>query len=45
VPYDVVASLADEGYAEADIIELYPSVKPGTVDDARAFAEEVAAAA
>lgn len=45
VPFDVVAGLASEGYAEAEIIELYPSVKPGAVDDARAFAKDVAAAA
>jgi uncharacterized protein (DUF433 family)/DNA-binding transcriptional MerR regulator len=45
VPYDVVASLADDGYSEAEIIQLYPTVKPGTVADARDFAQEVAAAA
>jgi uncharacterized protein (DUF433 family) len=45
VPYDVVASLADDGYEEAQIIELYPSVKRGAIADAREFAEEVSAAA
>jgi uncharacterized protein (DUF433 family) len=45
VPYDVVASLADDGYTEAEIIEIYPSVRTGSVSDARDFAQEVAAAA
>ncbi len=45
VPYDVVAGLAEDGYHEAEIIELYPSVKEGTVADASAFAKEVAGAA
>ena len=45
VPYHVVAGLAEDGYTEAEIIELYPSVKPGTVADSRAFAQEVARAA
>lgn len=45
VPYDVVAGLAEDGYSDAEIVELYPSVKPGAVADARAFAEEVAATA
>jgi uncharacterized protein (DUF433 family) len=45
VPYDVVASLAADGYDEAEIIELYPTIKRGAVDDARAFAKDVAAAA
>jgi uncharacterized protein (DUF433 family)/DNA-binding transcriptional MerR regulator len=45
VPFDVVAGLADEGYSEAEIIELYPGVKPGTIADATSFAQDVAAAA
>ena len=45
VPYDVVAGLADEGYTEAEIIELYPSVKPESIADATAFAQDVAGAA
>jgi uncharacterized protein (DUF433 family)/DNA-binding transcriptional MerR regulator len=45
VPYDLVAGLADDGYDDAEIIEMYPSVKGVAVADARAFAEEVAAAA
>ena len=45
VPYDVVAGLADDGYSEAEIIELYPSVRAGSVSDAQTFAQEVARAA
>lgn len=45
VPYDIVASLAEDGYDEAEIIELYPSVAPGGIPDAREFAKDVASAA
>jgi uncharacterized protein (DUF433 family) len=45
VPYDLVAGLAEDGYDEAEIIEMYPSVKSDDVADAREFAKEVAAAA
>jgi uncharacterized protein (DUF433 family)/DNA-binding transcriptional MerR regulator len=45
VPYDVIAGLADDGYDEAEIIEMYPSVRGAAVADASAFAKEVAAAA
>ena len=45
VPFDVVAGLADEGYSEAEIIELYPSVKAVSIADAQSFAQDVAAAA
>jgi len=45
VPFDVVAGLADDGVPTAEIIELYPSVDPEAIDDAQAFAEQVAKAA
>jgi uncharacterized protein (DUF433 family) len=45
VPYDIVAGLAQEGYSGADIVELYPSVAAAAVEDAEAFAGEVAAMA
>jgi uncharacterized protein (DUF433 family) len=45
VPYDIVAGLAEDGYSGADIVELYPSVAAAAVDDAAAFAGDVAAAA
>jgi uncharacterized protein (DUF433 family) len=45
VPYDIVAGLAQEGYSGADIVELYPSVAIAAVEDAAAFAGDVAAAA
>jgi len=45
VPFDVVAGLADDGYSEAEIIELYPSVRSASIADARSFAQDVAAAA
>ena len=45
VPFDVVAGLVEDGYEEAEIIELYPSVKRGAVEDAHEFAKDVAAAA
>jgi uncharacterized protein (DUF433 family)/DNA-binding transcriptional MerR regulator len=45
VPYDVVASLVEDGYDEAEIVELYPSVRPEAVADAHAFAKDVASAA
>jgi uncharacterized protein (DUF433 family) len=44
VPFDVVATLADEGAAPAEIVELYPSVDPLGVPDAQDFARQVAAA-
>jgi uncharacterized protein (DUF433 family) len=45
VPFDVVAGLADDGYSDAEIIELYPSVRSASIADARSFAQDVAAAA
>lgn len=42
VPFDSVASLADEGAANAEIIELYPSVDPKGIPDAQQFALQVA---
>ncbi len=42
VPFDSVASLADEGAAGAEIIELYPSVNPRGIPDAQDFARHVA---
>ncbi len=45
VPFDVVAGLADEGYSDAEIIELYPHVRAASIEDARSFAQDVAAAA
>ena len=45
VPYDIVAGLAQEGYSGADIVALYPSVVAAAVEDAEAFAGDVAAAA
>lgn len=45
VPFDVVAGLADEGAAPAEIVAIYPSVDPAAVPDAQAFAEQVAAVA
>ena len=44
VPFDVVAGLADDGVPTAEIIEMYPSVDPDSIDDARDFAEQVAKA-
>lgn len=44
VPFDVVAGLADDGVPTAEIIEMYPSVDPDSIDDARDFAEQVARA-
>lgn len=45
VPFDVVAGFADEGVPAAEIIEMYPSVKPESVEDAQDFARQVAKAA
>jgi uncharacterized protein (DUF433 family)/DNA-binding transcriptional MerR regulator len=45
VPFDIVAGLAEDGVPAAEIVEMYPSVDPASVADARAFAEQVAKAA
>jgi uncharacterized protein (DUF433 family)/DNA-binding transcriptional MerR regulator len=45
VPYDVVASLTEDGYSEGDIIELYPSIQPGFVAGVDQFAQDVENAA
>lgn len=45
VPFDVVASLAEDGMQTAEIVQLYPSIDPDSVGDARDFAEQVATAA
>ncbi len=45
VPFDVVAGLAEDEVPTAEIIELYPSVDPESIGDARDFAEQVAKAA
>ncbi len=45
VPFDVVAGLAEEGYSDAEIIDLYPNVGTASIEDARSFAQDVAAAA
>jgi len=45
VPFDVVAGLAEDGVPAAEIVEMYPSVNPAGVDDAREFARQVAKAA
>lgn len=45
VPFDVVAGFADEGVPAAEIIEMYPSVQPESVEDAQDFARQVAKAA
>jgi uncharacterized protein (DUF433 family)/DNA-binding transcriptional MerR regulator len=45
VPFDVVAGFADEGVPAAEIIEMYPSVNPESVEDAQDFARQVAKAA
>ena len=45
VPFDVVASLADDGMSTAEIVELYPTVDPDSIGDARDFAQQVSRAA
>ncbi len=45
VPFHLVASLAAEGADAAEIIEIYPSVNPDGIDDAKDFAEQVQLAA
>lgn len=45
VPFDVVAGLAEDGVAAAQIVEMYPSVDPESVADAQAFAKQVSKAA
>jgi uncharacterized protein (DUF433 family)/DNA-binding transcriptional MerR regulator len=45
VPFDVVAGLAEEGVPAGEIVEMYPSVDPASVDDAQDFARQVAKAA
>lgn len=42
VPFDAVASLAEEGAEPAEIVELYPSVDPRAIPDACDFARHVA---
>lgn len=42
VPFDAVASLAEEGAEAAEIVEIYPSVDPRGIPDARDFAKHVA---
>jgi uncharacterized protein (DUF433 family) len=44
VPFDVVASLAEDGATTAEIVEIYPSVDPASVGDAQDFALQVAKA-
>jgi uncharacterized protein (DUF433 family) len=44
VPFDVVAQLAEDDLATADIIAIYPSVDPAAIDEAAEFARQVAAA-
>lgn len=44
VPFDVVAALAEDGVPTAEIIQMYPSVDPASVGDARDFAAQVAKA-
>lgn len=43
VPFDVVAELAEDGLGAAEIVEIYPSVDPRAIPDARDFAQQVAA--
>jgi uncharacterized protein (DUF433 family) len=42
VPFDVVAGLADEGAKPAEIVTMYPSVRPHAIGDAQSFARQVA---
>jgi uncharacterized protein (DUF433 family)/DNA-binding transcriptional MerR regulator len=42
IPYDTVASLAQDGLSEADIIDLYPSVAAAGIQGAVKFADLVA---
>lgn len=44
VPFDVVAGLAEDGATTAEIIAIYPSVDPASVEDAQDFAAQVARA-
>jgi uncharacterized protein (DUF433 family)/DNA-binding transcriptional MerR regulator len=43
VPFDVIAQLAEDDLAPAEITSIYPSVDPEAVDDATDFARQVAA--
>jgi uncharacterized protein (DUF433 family)/DNA-binding transcriptional MerR regulator len=43
VPFDVVARLAEDDLEPAEIIAIYPSVAPESIEDATWFAEQVAA--
>jgi uncharacterized protein (DUF433 family)/DNA-binding transcriptional MerR regulator len=45
VPFHLVASLAEDGADAAEIIEIYPSVDPSGIEDARSFARQVHLAA
>jgi uncharacterized protein (DUF433 family)/DNA-binding transcriptional MerR regulator len=45
VPFDVVAHLAQDSLDSGEITAIYPSVDPEAIDDATAFAEQVAAVA
>lgn len=45
VPYDAVASLAQDEAPPAEISSIYPSIDPEAIDDAVSFAEQVAAVA
>lgn len=42
VPFDVVAQLAHDDLEPREITAIYPSVEPEAIDDATAFAEQVA---
>jgi uncharacterized protein (DUF433 family) len=44
VPFDVVAGLAEDGVPAAEIVQIYPSVDPRSVEDAQDFARQVATA-
>ena len=43
VPFDVVAHLAEDDLAPAEITAIYPSVDPEAIGDATDFAQQVAA--
>jgi uncharacterized protein (DUF433 family)/DNA-binding transcriptional MerR regulator len=43
VPFDVVARLVDDDLRSSEITAIYPSVDPEAINDATAFAEQVAA--
>lgn len=45
VPYDAVAALANDALAPAEISAIYPSIEHEGIQDAMAFAEQVAAVA